>query len=226
MRLRMAHTAQMANDPLPALMDFSDDERVLRGDATPSSAGFAAGSPSPAVAAGVPSPLSDADGDLHDAPQHARHDVSLAAGVGAVAASPVGARGGGDGIHSPLLHAMPLVPTPGPQGGAAAVLAGLSSPAILAAARQPVIPEPSFADVMAGMEARLDSKLVVEQMSGRWAIKNAGLREIALELRNLGGSVRYTWVPREQNTFADRLANEALDEAAAGRTDPIARYSS
>ncbi len=80
-------------------------------------------------------------------------------------------------------------------------------------------------DAGAQIEARLDSKLVVEQMSGRWAIKNAGLREIALELRNLGGSVRYTWVPREQNTFADRLANEALDEAAAGRTDPIARYS-
>ena len=149
-RLYMAHTAQMANDPLPALMDFFDDERVLRGDASPSNANFAAGSPSPAVAAGVPSPLSDADGDLHDASRHARHDVSLAAGVGAAATSPVGARGGGDGIHSPILHATPLVPSLGPRGGTAA---------ILAAARRPVVPEPSFAEVVAGMEARLDSKL-------------------------------------------------------------------
>jgi hypothetical protein len=70
---------------------------------------------------------------------------------------------------------MPLVPTPGPQGGAAAVLAGLSSPAILAAARQPVIPEPSFADVMAGMEARLDSKLsdMQQQHSANLAASDA-----------------------------------------------------
>lgn len=74
------------------------------------------------------------------------------------------------------------------------------------------------------IEARLDSKLVVEQMSGRWAIKNANLRELALRARNLSSSVTYTWVPRAENAYADRLANEALDAAEAGRRELILRH--
>jgi probable phosphoglycerate mutase len=79
-------------------------------------------------------------------------------------------------------------------------------------------------DPDAVIEARLDSKLVVEQMSGRWAIKNANLRPLALAVRDIADGVTFTWVPRERNTAADALANEALDAAAQGRTSPILRY--
>jgi probable phosphoglycerate mutase len=78
-------------------------------------------------------------------------------------------------------------------------------------------------DPEARIEARLDSKLIVEQMSGRWAIKNAALRELALAVRRLGGDVSYTWVPRAQNTAADRLVNEALDAQSRGETVRIDR---
>jgi ribonuclease H / adenosylcobalamin/alpha-ribazole phosphatase len=73
-------------------------------------------------------------------------------------------------------------------------------------------------DPTATVEARLDSKLVVEQMSGRWKIKHPGMRELALRARDVlaPSQVTYTWVPREQNKHADRLANEALDAAARG----------
>lgn len=64
----------------------------------------------------------------------------------------------------------------------------------------------------ADLEVRMDSKLVVEQMSGRWKIKHPDMKPLALEANRLApfGTV-YTWVPREQNKEADRLANEALD---------------
>jgi ribonuclease H / adenosylcobalamin/alpha-ribazole phosphatase len=69
-------------------------------------------------------------------------------------------------------------------------------------------------------EARLDSKLVVEQMSGRWQVKQPHLRPLAREAAELArqlGDVRYAWVPRARNVHADRLANEAMD-AQAGFT--------
>lgn len=69
----------------------------------------------------------------------------------------------------------------------------------------------------ASAEARLDSKLVVEQMSGRWQIKQPHLRPLAREAAELAsqlGDVRYTWVPRARNVHADRLANEAMDTQA------------
>ena len=78
-------------------------------------------------------------------------------------------------------------------------------------------------DPEARIEARLDSKLIVEQMSGRWAIKNAALRELALAVRRLGADVSYTWVPRAQNTAADRLVNEALDAQSRGEVVRIDR---
>lgn len=61
---------------------------------------------------------------------------------------------------------------------------------------------------------RMDSKLVVEQMSGRWQIKHEALKPLAAAAREVAvsfGSVTYTWVPRAQNAHADRLANEAMD---------------
>ena len=70
----------------------------------------------------------------------------------------------------------------------------------------------------ADVEVRMDSKLVVEQMSGRWKIKHPGLQPLAIEARQLTrqlGRVTYTWIPRERNKHADRLANQAMDAARA-----------
>ena len=64
----------------------------------------------------------------------------------------------------------------------------------------------------AALEVRLDSKLVVEQMAGRWKIKHPSMRPLAAEAGGLApAGTTYTWVPREQNAHADRLANQALD---------------
>lgn len=68
---------------------------------------------------------------------------------------------------------------------------------------------------------RMDSKLVVEQMAGRWKIKNEGLRPLAAQAGSLVRRLRvteWTWIPRERNKHADRLANEAMDAAAKGLT--------
>lgn len=69
-------------------------------------------------------------------------------------------------------------------------------------------------DPEACVEVRLDSKLVVEQMSGRWQIKHPAMRELAKAARAVipAGQVTYTWVPRDQNGAADALVNEALDQ--------------
>ena len=64
------------------------------------------------------------------------------------------------------------------------------------------------------VEVRMDSKLVVEQMSGRWQIKHPGLRPLAAQAAALVGrfdTVRFIWVARAQNTHADALANAAMD---------------
>ncbi|MEU4508830.1 bifunctional RNase H/acid phosphatase [Nonomuraea wenchangensis] len=71
----------------------------------------------------------------------------------------------------------------------------------------------------AAVAVRMDSKLVVEQMAGRWKIKNEGLRPLASEAGALVRRLRvteWTWIPRERNQHADRLANEAMDAAAQG----------
>ena len=71
----------------------------------------------------------------------------------------------------------------------------------------------------ADIEVRMDSKLVVEQMSGRWKIKHADMKPLAMEANRLAPfGTTYTWVPREQNKHADRLANEALDGLRSGVT--------
>lgn len=65
----------------------------------------------------------------------------------------------------------------------------------------------------------MDSKLVVEQMSGRWKVKHAAMAELHQQARALAStfaSVTYSWIPRERNKYADRLANEAMDAQAAG----------
>jgi len=66
------------------------------------------------------------------------------------------------------------------------------------------------------LDIRMDSKLVVEQMNGKWKIKHPNLRPRAVEAGALLASFpkwRIRHVPREQNTIADALANRAIDEA-------------
>ncbi len=69
----------------------------------------------------------------------------------------------------------------------------------------------------AAVEVRMDSKLVVEQMSGNWKVKHPSMQPLAARARELAppGTV-FTWVPRGDNAHADRLGNEALD----GKREP------
>lgn len=83
-----------------------------------------------------------------------------------------------------------------------------------------------YRGLIAGLEAaaelgarvvavRMDSKLVVEQMSGRWKVKHAALIPLADRARRLAADfdrVSYRWIPRAENSHADRLANEAMDD--------------
>ena len=71
----------------------------------------------------------------------------------------------------------------------------------------------------AAVEVRMDSKLVVEQMSGRWKIKHPAMRPLSAQATALApAGTSYTWIPRERNGYADRLANEALDGTRDGVT--------
>ena len=70
------------------------------------------------------------------------------------------------------------------------------------------------AEKCARVEVRSDSELLVRQMTGAYKVKNAGLKPLftsACALVATFQSVRFTHVRREQNTDADRLANEAMD---------------
>ncbi|MEU2113007.1 bifunctional RNase H/acid phosphatase [Streptomyces sp. NPDC019507] len=73
-------------------------------------------------------------------------------------------------------------------------------------------------DPEARVRARMDSKLVVEQMSGRWKIKHPDMKPLAAEAARIlpPGQVTYEWIPRERNKHADRLANEAMDAGRRG----------
>ncbi len=68
-------------------------------------------------------------------------------------------------------------------------------------------------DPNAQIEVRMDSKLVVEQMSGNWKIKHENMKGLVEKARNAfaQSQVKYVWVPREDNLAADTLLNIALD---------------
>ena len=86
--------------------------------------------------------------------------------------------------------------------------------AVEIAEQQGVEPESLSVDV------RMDSKLVVEQMSGRWKIKHPDMKPLAQEVKRIEGKlaqVSYTWVPRAQNARADELANRAMDDREGGQ---------
>ncbi|MFI8985712.1 bifunctional RNase H/acid phosphatase [Streptomyces antimycoticus] len=73
-------------------------------------------------------------------------------------------------------------------------------------------------DPEAEVRVRMDSKLVIEQMSGRWKIKHPDMRPLAAEAKAImpPGQLTYEWIPREKNKHADRLANEAMDAGKRG----------
>ncbi|MEU2598950.1 bifunctional RNase H/acid phosphatase [Streptomyces hirsutus] len=73
-------------------------------------------------------------------------------------------------------------------------------------------------DPQATVHVRMDSKLVVEQMSGRWKIKHPAMKPLAAEAARVfpPDRVTYEWIPRERNKHADRLANEAMDAGQQG----------
>lgn len=69
------------------------------------------------------------------------------------------------------------------------------------------------------VEFYMDSKLVVEQMNGRWKIKHPDMQKLAIEARRLLNQIpRFSleWVPRAKNSVADELSNVAMDAAAKG----------
>lgn len=67
------------------------------------------------------------------------------------------------------------------------------------------------------VEVYMDSKLVVEQMAGRWRVKHRDLAVLHQQAKDLArnfGRISYAWIPRADNSHADALANEAMDAAA------------
>ncbi|MGA5216092.1 bifunctional RNase H/acid phosphatase [Streptomyces cinereoruber] len=123
---------------------------------------------------------------------------------------------------------------PGPAGYGAVVLDAATGETLAEAAEYIGVATNNVAEykgLVAGLKAarelfpdatvhvRMDSKLVVEQMSGRWKIKHPDMKPLAAEASRVfpAGRVRYEWIPRERNKHADRLANEAMDAGRLGR---------
>ena len=71
-------------------------------------------------------------------------------------------------------------------------------------------------DATAEISVRMDSKLVIEQMSGGWKIKHPDMIALGAQVQELvrGRTVSWQWIPREKNFRADALANKAMDDLA------------
>ena len=66
------------------------------------------------------------------------------------------------------------------------------------------------------VEVRADSQLLVSQMTGNYKIKNSNIQKLFFKLWNSKidfGNVTFKHIPREKNKLADKLANQALNEA-------------
>jgi ribonuclease H / adenosylcobalamin/alpha-ribazole phosphatase len=80
-------------------------------------------------------------------------------------------------------------------------------------------------DPTAAVEVRMDSKLVIEQMAGRWRVKHPDMKPLALQAARLRpAQVIWTWVPRELNKAADTLVNRALDGEPEPRSHIVPRH--
>lgn len=77
-------------------------------------------------------------------------------------------------------------------------------------------------DPAAVLEVRMDSRLVVEQMSGRWRISHPDMQAQSRRAHAViaGRDVTFEWVPRLENARADAAANEAMDLRESFRRDP------
>jgi len=75
----------------------------------------------------------------------------------------------------------------------------------------------------AEVEVRSDSQLIVEQLNGRYRVKDAALKPLFQEAQNLSRRFRsfsISYIPREMNREADRLACQALDGHTAQEPPP------
>ncbi len=83
-------------------------------------------------------------------------------------------------------------------------------------------------DADANLDVRMDSKLVIEQMSGRWKIKHPDMADLGRQVQDLvrGRRVQFTWIPRELNSKADALANKAMDDRCDATNRPAVDSSS
>ncbi len=77
------------------------------------------------------------------------------------------------------------------------------------------------------VELLLDSKLIVEQLHGRWRVRHPKIAPLWAEARRLLAGFDGEWaanhVPRAQNSAADALANEAIDRVARGGPTSVVR---
>lgn len=120
---------------------------------------------------------------------------------------------------------------PGPAGSGAVVIDADTGEVILEIAKFIGVATNNVAEYLAlkaGLEGaiginpaarilvRMDSKLVIEQMSGTWKIKHPDMIQLAAEVQKIarGHEIKWMWIPREENSRADALANKAMDESA------------
>jgi len=68
-------------------------------------------------------------------------------------------------------------------------------------------------DPTATILVKMDSKLVVEQMSGRWKVKHPDMKALVKKAIATHDPklVAYQWIPREENSHADSILNDVLD---------------
>ncbi len=128
---------------------------------------------------------------------------------------------------------------PGVAGSGAVVLDASSGAVLIEIARFIGVATNNVAEyvaLVAGLEAafdrdenaeiivRMDSKLVIEQMSGRWKIKHPDMIQLGKQVQDLvrGKTVSWQWIPREQNFRADALANKAMDDLADSQSSGTA----
>lgn len=63
------------------------------------------------------------------------------------------------------------------------------------------------------IDMRMDSELAVRQLSGQYKLSTPHIQQLFIEVWNLKtdfASVMFTHVPREHNTLADKMVNQAL----------------
>ena len=66
----------------------------------------------------------------------------------------------------------------------------------------------------AAIEVRMDSELAIKQMQGIYKVKHPNLKPLFAEAQQLAKGftkITYTHIPREKNSHADALANQAMD---------------